>query len=176
MFEIDILAVADSAVPAPHFNWTYVGKHAFNLTVLVGALYFILRVPVSSFMRSRRSGMAERFEESSRKLEEAKKIFGECSARMDSLEEEIRSLKSSISEQAHTEKENILRRAAKEKDAILKDVNESIESAAVKAKEEVVRKATEAAMRIAENHLKESGIPADVGGFESTAGEGKWLR
>lgn len=175
MFEIELFAAAPGA-PAAGFNWVYVGKHAFNLTVLVAGLYFILRKPVASFMRSRKRGMAERFEESGRKLEEAKKLFEEWSARLDGLEAEAGALRSSIAEQAEAERQSILLRAGREKEAILKDAADGIDAAAERARESIVNEAASAAMRIAESRLRESGAAADIDGFETAAGEGKWLR
>lgn len=176
MFETGFLAAVSAASEAAGFNWAYVGKHAFNLTVLMAGLYFILRKPVTSFMRSRRSGMAGKFEESGRKLEEAKKMFDECSARLDGLEAEAASLRSSIAEQAEAERKNILLRAEREKEAILKDSADGIAALAARARESIVKEAASAAMRIAESRMRESGASADIDGFEAAAGEGKWLR
>lgn len=175
MFEIELFAAAQGAA-VPGFNWVYAGKHAFNLTVLVAVLYFILRKPAAAFMRSRKRGMAEKFEESGRRLEEAKRVFEECSARLEGLETEAEALKSSIAGQAEAERRNILLAAGREKEAILKDAADGIEAAAARAREEILKEAASAAMRIAGNRLRESGAEEGIDGFEAAAEEGKWLR
>ncbi|MGI9558136.1 MAG: ATP synthase F0 subunit B [Thermodesulfobacteriota bacterium] len=179
MLDAGFLAAAgEAAGTAPYFNWTYVGKHAFNLAVLIGILYYVLRKPVSGFLKSRRKEMVEKFEESGRKLNEAKKIFEQCSEKLDGVKAETDSLKSTIAAQAQNERENIIRRARAEKEAILKETAESIESAAARARASIRREAVAAAMSIAERKLKESGggSPVDIKSFESAVEEGKWLR
>ncbi|WP_462137887.1 ATP synthase F0 subunit B [Candidatus Mycalebacterium sp.] len=183
MFEFSLLAAANEAAGgAAHFNWAYVGKHAFNLAVLIGALTYILKKPLSEFMKSRRREMSEKFEESGRKLAEAKKLFEECDAKIANLESEISSLKSSIAAQSQTERQNILLRAGEEKETILKEVNESLEFAAARAGAAIREEAAAAVMRVAENLLRESadeGQTASVKTFEAAVKdgkmEGKWL-
>ncbi len=179
MFEINLLAAAgEAAGGGAHFNWAYVGKHAFNLTVLVGALFYVLKKPVSAFMKSRRADMSARFEESERKLNEAKKLFEECSEKLDNIKSETDSLVSSIAEQAQTERENILRRARREREEILKSVSESVGFEIAKAKVAIRREAVSVSMRIAEQKLKteNGGNAASVKGFVDLLEEGKWLQ
>lgn len=180
MFEFSLLAAANEAAGgAPHFDWVYVGKHVFNLAVLIGTLTFILRKPLSEFMNSRKCKMSESFEESGRKLAEAKKLFEESGAKLAGLKSEIDSLRSSIAAQAQTERQNILLRAEKEKESILKEVNENLGFAVAKAGAAIREDAIAAAMSVAEERLRDSaddGRSASVRVFEAAVKEGKWLR
>ncbi len=179
MFEINLFAAAGEAAGGAVFDWPYVGKHAINLFVLLVALFYVLKKPVSEFLKARRRGMSEKFEESGRQLNEAKKLFEECSAKFAGVKSEIESMKSSIAEQAETERHNILRRAGEEKEAILRGVAEGVEFELAKARAAIIEEAVSAAMRIAERNLRdyaENEHSASVGSFESLVGEGKWPR
>ncbi len=179
MFEINLLAAAgEAAGGGTAFDWVYVGKHAFNLAVLLIALFYILKKPVSVFMKSRRDRMSERFDESQKKLNEAKKLFEECSAKLASLKSEIDSLKSSIAEQAQTERENILRRAGEEREMILKDVSRNFEFEVAKAKSAIREEVVSLSVEMAEKRIKTSGDgqSGSVKSFVNLLEEGKWPR
>ena len=179
MFEVNLLAVAGEAAGGAIFDWPYVGKHTINLAVLLVALFYVLKKPVTEFLKARRRGMSEKFDESGRKLDEAKKLFEECSAKLAGVKSEIGSMKSSIAEQAETERRNILRHADEEKEGILRDVAEGVKFELAKARAEIRKEAVSAIMRIAERNLRDSAgnkHSASVESFESLVGEGKWPR
>lgn len=182
MFEINMLAAAGGAVPFDDESaksLIYFGKHFFNLAVLAGALFYFLGKPVSAFMKSRRERMSARFDESQKKLREARKLFEESSARIANLKSETDALKSSIAEQAETERQAILRRADKEREAILRESSESFGFEVAKAKSAVRKEAVSMVMKIAEQSLRASGDGGrtdSVKNFTTLLEEGKWLR
>jgi len=180
MFEINLLAAAgEAAGSGAHFNWSYVGKHALNLAILLGALFYLLKEPVSAFIKSRRRGMSEKFEESGRKLNEAKKLFEECLAKLEALNSETESIKSSIISRGERERDAVLRHAHEEKEAILRDVQNSLELSVEASKAEIRKEAIASVIEIAERLLKRRASGAQsvpVKTFETLLKEGKWLR
>lgn len=180
MFEVNLLAAAGEAAQGGlSSEQGYAGKHALNLAVLAVALFYVLRKPVSEFLKSRREKMSARFDESRRKLNEAKGLFEECSARLAGLKSETDSLRSSIAEQAETEREIILNRAREERESILRDVSRSVEFEVAKARAAIREEAVSASIKLAERKLRTEGggeQAASVKGFVSLLEEGKWLR
>ncbi len=180
MFEVNLLAAAGGAAGSGvHFDWVYVGKHALNLAILLGALFYLLKDPVSNFMKSRRRAMSEKFEESGRKLNEAKKLFEECSAKLEALKSETDSIKSSIISRGEREREAILQHAREEREAILGDVENNLELAVANSKAEIrtetIAAAVEAAGRVLKQRAPSGGSSVPVKTFETLLKEGKWL-
>ena len=126
-----------------------------NFAILVGALTFLLRKPLSVFF-------AQRTSEIQASLEEGRKALKDSEARLKQVEEKMNGLEAAIAalraeaEQEEEAELNRLREAAKaEAERIVVTARDEIEGAGRVARLELKRYAAEQAIRLAEEHLRQ---------------------
>ena len=126
-----------------------------NFAILVGALTFLLRKPLSGFF-------AQRTSEIQASLEEGRKALKDSEARLKQVEEKMNGLEAAIAalraeaEQEEEAELNRLREAAKaEAERIVVTAQDEIEGAGRVARLELKRYAAEQAIRLAEEHLRQ---------------------
>ena len=126
-----------------------------NFAILVGALTFLLRKPLSGFFAQRTSEIQASLEEGRKALEDSEARLKQVEEKMNGLEAAIAALRAEAEQEEEAEL-NRLREAAKaEAERIVVTAQDEIEGAGRVARLELKRYAAEQAIRLAEEHLRQ---------------------
>ena len=100
----------------------------FNLTLIVVALYFILRKPIKRFLSDRARQINESLSAADKAREEAVRRLHEVEERMAGLESAVEEIKQRAREEGNAEKERIIAAAQAEAERILAEARREIEN------------------------------------------------
>jgi F-type H+-transporting ATPase subunit b len=126
-----------------------------NFAILVGALTFLLRKPLSGFFAQRTSEIQASIEEGRKALKDSEVRLKQVEEKMNGLEAAIAALRAEAEQEEEAEL-NRLREAAKaEAERIVVTAQDEIEGAGRVARLELKRYAAEQAIRLAEEHLRQ---------------------
>ena len=137
----------------PFFN-KYLWFSIINFIIFAGLLFYLLKKPVLDFFSNRKKEMEKEMEDSAKLLENAEKEREKYSELLDNLDKKIEELKNIAKSTAEREQQNIIKAseeyASKIKSEAEKIASQEVEKAIFMLKEE----ATELAIKIAENDIK----------------------
>ena len=153
---------------------------SFNLALLLGALIYFGRKPISEFFSTRRSGIKSELSEAADLLTQAEQRNSELQRRLVDLGSEIEGIQEEAGRRAEEEAERILADARATADRIRRDAQAAVAQELRRAKSELREEAADLALEIAAQKLNEQVGEADrdrlVDEFilrvEANAGEG----
>ena len=128
-----------------------------NFAVLAGALFFLLRKPVSQFFSSRIKGIEDQLSELENKKKDAEQKLEEYSEKLAQLDKEGKKIVDDYIRQGNEAKARILKEAEsvaeKLKEQARRNIDYEINQAKLRLKEEVLEKAIVKAEEIIKNEL-----------------------
>jgi F-type H+-transporting ATPase subunit b len=127
-----------------------------NFIVLAGALFFLLRKPVSQFLGDRIKGIQDQFDELDLKKAEAEKRIAECNSRLATLEAESEKIVTMYRKQGEDARQKILKEAEAAATKMEEQARRSIEQEFKKARLELETEIFEKAIAMAENNIKKN--------------------
>ncbi len=86
-------------------------RHAINLLLLIGLLWWALKRPVGDFLKFRRNEVKEQLEVSARLKSESDAKYGELQARLENFEGELSTMMAAVAEEAEAEHKRVIERA-----------------------------------------------------------------
>lgn len=130
-----------------------------NFVVLAGALFFLLRKPLSQALGSRIKGIESQLEELEEKKREAEKVLANYNEKFENLSRESENLIAEYVKQGNEARQRILKEAeaAAEKleEQARKNIENEFEKARLKLKENILEKAMAKAEEIVKNKITE---------------------
>jgi F-type H+-transporting ATPase subunit b len=140
-----------------------------NLSLLVGALAYLLRKPLADFFAQRSASIRQGLEDGRKALEASQAQLKTVEEKLRHLEEEIASFKASAAREMEAERQRLKLAAAEEAEKILQAARARTEVAVRAAKLELKSYAAEQAVELAEaivrQRLDDSGRKKLVGDF-----------
>jgi F-type H+-transporting ATPase subunit b len=125
-----------------------------NLSLLVGALVFVLRKPVADFFAQRSVSIRKGLEEGRKALEASQAQLKTIEEKLRHLEEEIAAFKASAAREMEAERERLKLAAAEEAEKILQSARAQTEAALRAAKLELKSYAADKAVELAEEIIR----------------------
>lgn len=142
-------------------NWVEMSGSLVNFGIWLALLFFMLRKPLSEFLRNRRASVVEGMEEAKRVKEEAEAKYKEYSERIENLDAELERLREEMRRAGQEERERIVA-AANEKAAKMRaEASFLVEQQMKQLRMDLTREAIEAAVRTAEELLTKQTSAAD---------------
>ncbi len=133
----------------------------FNFILLAGGLAFVLRRPLSEFLKQRSDAIRNNLEEGRKALQASQAQLSAVEEKLRRLEEEIRAFKESAGREMAAERDRIRRETQEEAKRIIESVRVLAETARRAARLELrayaVQQAVELAGRIIPERLDDSG-------------------
>ena len=127
-----------------------------NFMVLAGALFFLLRKPVSQFLGDRIKGIQDQFNELEEKKAEAEKKIAECNQRLATLEAEAEKIVAMYKKQGEDARQKILKEAEAAALKLEEQARRNIEQEFKKARLELEAEIFEKAIAMAEDKLRKN--------------------
>ncbi len=160
-----VLPVLLTALPAlaagdgegdSHFVW-----EAINLAILVGVLVFFSRKPVTAFLKSRRSQVADNLSSSEKLLRESESRLAELKSKTENLDAELADIRRETAERAEREAAEIVAEAKATAARIERDAESAVERETLRAQQALRKEAAELAMELAADRLRGEVTDAD---------------
>ena len=126
-----------------------------NFAILVGALTYLLRKPLSGFFAQRTSEIQASLEEGRKALEDSEARLKQVEEKMNGLEAAIAALRAEAEQEEEAELNRLREAARAEAERIVAAAQDEIEGAGRLARLELKRYAAEQAIRLAEEHLRQ---------------------
>lgn len=108
-----------------------------NFAILAGALFYFLREPTKSFVRTRHTTLKDELDRTQVKLVEAQRQYQDYTQRLSSMDAEITSLVQTVRSEAESSKVRILTEARRSADQIVIDSKRTAESLLTEFKDQV---------------------------------------
>lgn len=154
-----------------HFVW-----EAINLIILVGVLIFFSRKPVTAFLKSRRSEVADNLSASEKLLRESESRLAELKRKTENLDAELAEIRRETAERAEREAVEIVAEAKTTAARIERDAESAVERETLRAQQALRKEAAELAMELAGERLRGEVTDADrsrlVDEFVERVGDG----
>ncbi len=151
------IALASSGGEHHGGGWAVTDTYrVINFVVLAGALFLILRKPVSQFLGDRIRGIQEQFDDLEKRKAEAEQKIAEYNQRLANLEAESEKIIAMYRKQGEEARQKILKAA---EDAAMKleaQARRNIEQEIKKARQELETEIFERAIALAEEKIKKS--------------------
>lgn len=136
-------------------------RHAINLAILVGGLWFLLKRPVGDFLKFRRNEVKEQLEVSARLKSESDAKYGELQARLENFDAELSTMMAAVSEEAQAEHKRVLQRARQSAEQLDAATARTIDEELRRAQTALQSTTIELAVDLAEALLTSSVAKAD---------------
>jgi F-type H+-transporting ATPase subunit b len=153
--------------PAP-INWTEFGKETppfaamlINFGILVAGYYLLGKKPIAAGLQSRRDRIAKDIEEAQRMREEAEARAKTYQAKLEKLEDEVRSVREALLRAGEAERDRIVKEAETKADRMRRDAEFLVEQELKQIRQDLWRETVESAVRAAEELLKRRVTSAD---------------
>ena len=104
-----------SAIP-----WGFIGRHAFNLALLLGLLTALLRKPIANAVKARSGNIRVAIDEAQTLRKDAEARYEMLEGRLSRFESEMQQMKADATKHAEQERDAILSQAQREAQAIKK--------------------------------------------------------
>ncbi len=170
-------AFAAEAEAAEPLNWTDFAYRVVATTIVVVVLVKLLKKPIATFLSSRREEIQRLLAELETKTAEAKAEQAQVQEKLAKLEEETRKIVDELIAEGETEKQKILEAAHREADYIQQQaqiaIEQEIQAARDRLKDEVIDLSVEAAQNIIEKKMKNDDQRRLVSEFMSKVVEAK---
>lgn len=134
---------------------------AFNFTLLIGVLFFLGRKPILNFLKERRRSVEEGLTEAERLKAEAEARYNEYTERLESLDQELATLRKEMIQAGEAERDRIVAEAEQKAARLRREAKFVIEQQMKQLREELTREAVEAAISAAEQVLRTKTSPED---------------
>lgn len=146
----------DTFLGLPRVLW-----YSLNLIVFFGFLVYLLAKPMSRFFSTRREEIANQLAEAKRQREEAERLRAEVSARVGSLQDEIRVLRERLRSEGEREKEALARQGEEEAARLLAQLDQEATRRTNEARTQLAREAAAIAADLALELLQREISPED---------------
>src|SRR5512134_436507 len=163
LFTVAVLAVAvaagaseEAAGHAVGIPWTDLLKQVVNFAILVGALVYFLKKPISSFLSDRSEQLRKSIEDSARAREEAAAKLSDIEKRMAGLPDAIAALNRKMEAEGQEEARRIREAAEAEIERVWTQARFAAEQEVKKARQELRREAAGLAIAAAEEIVTKS--------------------
>ncbi|MGC8494021.1 MAG: F0F1 ATP synthase subunit B [Syntrophobacteraceae bacterium] len=170
-------AFAAEAEAAEPLNWTDFAYRVVATTIVVVVLVKLLKKPISTFLSSRREEIQRLLAELETKTAEAKAEHVRVQEKLATLEEETRKIVDELITEGEAEKQKIIEAAHREADYIQQQaqiaIEQELQAARDRLKDEVIDLSVEAAQNIIEKKMKNEDQRRLVGEFMSKVVEAK---
>jgi F-type H+-transporting ATPase subunit b len=142
-------------------NWWKAGTHAppvgwliVDFAILFGALYFLLRRPLSRFLAGRRATMAAQIEEAAKLKAEIDAKHKDILARLNAIDQTVKDITQSFASRGEAEKQKLIENAEHLKAAIELSARETIDREVAEARARIRDEVAKGAAAIAEDLLR----------------------
>lgn len=163
LFTVAVFAVAvaagaseEAAGHAVGIPWTDLLKQVVNFAILVGALVYFLKKPISSFLSDRSEQLRKSIEDAARAREEAAAKLSEIEKRMAGLPDAIAALNRTMEAEGQEEARRIREAAEAEIERVRTQARFAAEQEVKKARQELRREAAGLAIAAAEEIVTKS--------------------
>jgi F-type H+-transporting ATPase subunit b len=160
-------APAEDEEPGP-INWVEFGKETppfiamvVNIGILAAGYYLIGKKPIAAALHNRRKAIAKEIEEAARMRREAEERAKTYQARLDRLDEEMRSAHEALVRAGEAERDRIIAEAEASAGRLRKDAQFLIEQEVKQIQQDLWRETLDSAVTAAEELLKRRVTPAD---------------
>lgn len=136
-----------------HYALGGVGKHAFNLLVLFGAIFVFARKPIGDMLVRRAQGIRGEIDEATRLRDEAEARHAEVSARLTELSAEIARMEEQGKAAAAHEEQQLIERAEAEAERIRASASRTIQDESARAVRALRAEAVDLAVELARQTL-----------------------
>ena len=155
---VSALAAAseEAAGHAAGIPWTDLLKQAVNFAILVGALVYFLKKPISSFLKERSEQLRASIEGAARAREEAAAKLSDIERRMARLPDEIAGLNRKMEAESEEEARRIREAAQVEIERVRAQAQVAAEQEVKKARQELRKEAAGLAIGAAEEIVKKA--------------------
>jgi F-type H+-transporting ATPase subunit b len=157
LFSTHLVAASSGGEPHGTGGWAATDTYrVLNFLVLAGALFFLLRKPVSQFLGDRIKGIQDQLKQLEDKKAEAEKKIAECEKRLATLEKESETIIVQYRKQGEEARNRILMEAEAAAVKLEEQAKRNIEQEFKKAKLELEAEIFEKAILRAEEKLKQT--------------------
>jgi len=125
-----------------------------NFAVLVGALVFLLRKPVSQGLASRRQGIKDQFDDLEKQKQDAQRQLAEYKEKLTYLDKEIEKIMAEYIQEGETAKAKIIEEAKVAAEKLQEQAKKHIAREFLAAKQQLKAEMAEEAMAMAEALIK----------------------
>jgi len=147
---------------APWYNLPYFPIWRwFNLLLFIGVMVFILRRPVSEFLRTRREGIRKELMRAQEERDAALAKLEEVEARIVNLNSEVEAIRQRAGREAEEERARIARATDEEMRKLREQAQRDIEGTAKAARLDLRRYAAEQSVVLAEEMIRARIRPED---------------
>jgi F-type H+-transporting ATPase subunit b len=154
-------ASEEAAGHGPGIPWADLLKQAVNFAILVGALLYFLKKPISSFLADRAGQLRKSIEDASRTRDEAAARLSAIEKRMAMLDGEIAEMNRKMEAEAEEEAKRIRETAQAEVERLRVQARFAADQEVKKARKELRQEAADLATRAAEEIVKKTITPGD---------------
>jgi len=146
---MDALAAGSTSIP-----WGFIGRHAFNLALLLTILTVLLRKPISNALKARSGNIRTAIQDAQTLRKEAEARYEMLEGRLARFESEMQQMKADAAKQAEQERDEVLAQAQREAQSIKDAAERTIRDETARARNALQEDAVRLAMQIAEERLK----------------------
>jgi F0F1-type ATP synthase membrane subunit b/b' len=153
--------VGESEQGPPAVNWLEFGKGAppfvamvVNFGILAAGYYLIGKKPIAAALQSRRDSIAQEIEEAQQMRREAELRAKTYQAKLDRLEEEVRTTREALLRAGEAERDRLLAEAAAQAERMRRDAEFLVEQEIKQVRQDLFRDTVDAAISAAEELLR----------------------
>lgn len=132
-----------------------------NLAILLGVLIYFGRKPIRKFFADRRTQVRDSLKAAADLRRQAEERYSQWQRRLAELEGEVASIREASRERAEREREQIVADARAAAERIKKDARSAVDQEIRRAKEKLRQEASELAVELAADILREQVTPQD---------------
>jgi F-type H+-transporting ATPase subunit b len=134
--------------------WASIIQHVFNLTVLLGIIFFFGRKAIGDALRQRGLGIRNDLAEAARERDEALQRQADVEARLSRFEGELSAMRTDAEKSAQLEADKLIERAEEAAKRISETAERNIRDEVVRAQVALRKEAVDLAVKLAEDTLK----------------------
>lgn len=147
------LAAGDAHSGEVTVPWVGLGWHAFNLAILLGAIFWFARRPVADALKNRSAKVRRDIEAAQSERAAARAELEELEEKLTDFELQVERLRKEMAEQAQHEREAILERAEREAKAVQTSAERAIRDETLRARRQLQADAVSLAVKLAQEIL-----------------------
>jgi len=147
------LASGDAHSGPVTIPWTGLGWHALNLAILLGAIFWFARRPVSDALKNRSAKVRRDIESAQSERAAARAELEDLEEKLADFELQVERLRKEMAEHAQHEREAILDRAQRESQAVQLAAERAIRDETQRARRQLQADAVALAVKLAEGIL-----------------------
>jgi F-type H+-transporting ATPase subunit b len=147
------LASGDAHSGEVTIPWAGLGWHLLNLAILLGAIFWFARRPVSDALKNRSAKVRRDIESAQGERAAARAELEELEEKLADFELQVERLRKEMAEQAQHEREVILERAEREARSVQLSAERAIRDEALRARRQLQADAVALAVQLAEGIL-----------------------